>query len=126
MLKRLLKVLVETPAVRAEFNSDGCCSRYRSAASRYTTAFMELSHRNVQDGIFDADGYNMHTIQKHLSLRPWKPNEACEAPTILRSGNAPKRSGGQVAEGDREATRKRPRESHTARSFLRRLGRVFH
>ena len=29
----------------------------------------------------------------------------------LRSGNAPKRSGGQVAKGDREAIRKYPRES---------------
>ena len=29
---------MEIPASRAEFNSDGCRSRYRSAASRFSTA----------------------------------------------------------------------------------------
>ena len=38
----------------------------------------------------------MSTIQKHLTPRPWKANEAREALTILRSGS----------------------ESNTARSFL--------
>ena len=41
----------------------------------------------------------------------------CEARYRLRSGNAPKRSGGQVAEGDREAIRKYPRESINHRSL---------
>ena len=41
----------------------------------------------------------------------------CEARYRLRSGNAPKRSGGQVAEGDREAIRKYLRESINHRSF---------
>ena len=41
----------------------------------------------------------------------------CEARYSLRSGNAPKRSGGQVAEGDREAIRKYPRESINHRSL---------
>ena len=41
----------------------------------------------------------------------------CEARYRLRSGNAPKRSGGQVAEGDGEAIRKYPRESINHRSL---------
>ena len=93
--------LMETPAVRAEFNSDGCCSRYRSAASRLPTTSIAISHRNVQDGICDAGGYDMLCTQfkKHLPPRPWKANEAHEALTILRSGS----------------------ESNTARRFLHRF-----
>ena len=41
-----------------QFNSDGWRSRYRSAASRLTTASVALSHRNVQDGICDAEEYD--------------------------------------------------------------------
>ena len=65
---------------------------------------MALSHRNIQGGICDADGYDMRTIQKHLPFCPCKASEACEALTTLRSGS----------------------ESNTARSFLRRPGRVLH
>ena len=96
------KFLVETPAVRPEFNSDGWRSRYRSAASRLPTTSMAILHRNVQDIICDAGGYDMFCTQfkKHLPPRPWKENEACEALTILRSGS----------------------ESNTARSFFCALG----
>ena len=52
------KFLVEAPAVRAEFNSDGWRSRYRSAASHLPTDSMTVSHRNVQNGICDAEGYD--------------------------------------------------------------------
>ena len=66
------------------------------------------------------DGFPVNPNLKDVSCSvnaEWKSRRK----TIQRSGNAPKRSGGQVAEGDREAMRKHPRESTTARSFSNRL-----
>ena len=94
------KFLVETPVARPEFNSDGCCFHYRSAASRFSTPFSYLPRMEVFKGatvlLKDMIEY-VHDPKKHLSFRPWRANEACEAPAILRSGS----------------------ESTTARSFLR-------
>ena len=55
--------------------------------------------------------HKVATFALHDPVSDCFVTDFCEARCSLRSGNATKRSGGQVAEGDREAIRKYPRES---------------
>ena len=76
-------------------NSDGCGSRYRSAASRTSTRANGYTCDCFIDGLCEAVVMVQYTrtelrrsrSPEHLYSRPWKKNDRREALTILRSGS---------------------------------------